>query len=121
MPPLSFITANFAGRALNYTGPTDWATHDAATVRTIDAAGFSAIAAEIAHAGFDAIDIWHAHCHWKFHADSDYLEVVKGVCSAYDFRITSYAGGLYPAADPDPDPDLDGPFRFMKQLGAPIL
>lgn len=117
MPQISFITANFAGRALNYAGPQDWASNDAATVRTIDGPGFSAMAAEIADAGFDAIDIWHAHCHYQFHADSDYLEVVKGVCSAYDFRITSYAGGLYPTAHPD----LDAPFRFMKQLGAPIL
>ena len=63
---------------MHCSSPTDWATNDDATVRGIDAAGFSAIAADIADAGFDAIDIWHAHCHWKFHADSDYLEVVKG-------------------------------------------
>ena len=117
MPHISFITANYVARAMNYNGDRDWVAHDAATVRTIDGAGFGAIANDIAAAGFEAVDIWTAHCHYQFHNDSDYLEVVKGICSAYDFTITSYAGGLWPTKPAD----VEDPFRFMKQLGAPLF
>ena len=117
MLKISFITANYAARSLNYNGDTDWATHDAATLRTIDGETFGAIARDIAAAGFENIDIWTAHCHFEFHNDSDYLEVVKGLCSAYDFTITSYAGGLRPATPAD----VEAPFRFMKQLGAQLF
>jgi sugar phosphate isomerase/epimerase len=117
MPQISFITANYVARAMNYDGTTDWAAHDAATLRTIDGAGFGSICSEIADGGFDHIDIWTAHCNYEFHNDSDYLEVVKGLCSAYDFTISSYAGGLRPTTAAD----LDAPFRFMKQLGAQLF
>src|SRR5258706_1478596 len=114
---ISFITANYVARTLDYNGDSDWDTHETATVRTIDGPQFGAIANDIAAAGFEAVDIWKAHCHYDFHADTDYLEVVKGICSAYDFTITSYAGGIT-ARHPS---DLGAPFRFMKQLGAPIF
>ena len=117
MIKISFITANYVARALNYNGDPDWSTHDAATTRLIDGEGFGRIAGDIAAAGFENIDIWTAHCHYLAHRDSDYLEVVKGLCSAYDFTITSYAGGLKPG---NPS-ELDAPFRFMKQLGAPLF
>jgi sugar phosphate isomerase/epimerase len=117
MLQISFITSNYAARALNYDGTTDWAAHDAATLRTIDGEGFGAICSEIAEAGFDHIDIWTAHCNYEFHNDSDYLEVVKGLCSAYDFTLSSYAGGLRPTTVSD----LEAPFRFMKQLGAQLF
>ena len=115
-PTISFITANYVARALNYNGDTDWAIHDAAT-RLIDGQSFSAIAGDIATAGFDHIDIWTAHCHYLAHHDTDYLEVVKGLCSAYDFTLSSYAGGLRPSKPSE----IEAPFRFMKQLGAPLF
>jgi sugar phosphate isomerase/epimerase len=117
MPQLSFITANYVARALEYNGETDWSAHDVATVRSIDGQSFGAICNDIAAAGFDCIDIWTAHCHHDFHRDSDYLEVVKGLCSAYDFTIASYAGGLRPSTAAE----IESPFRFMKQLGAPLF
>ena len=116
-PTISFITANYVARALKYNGDAEWSHHDEATTRLIDGPGFSAIASDIADAGFDHIDIWTAHCHYLAHHDSDYLEVVKGLCSAYDFTISSYAGGLKPS-----NPfEIEPPFRFMKQLGAQLL
>lgn len=119
MPKISFITANYVARQLKYPGgrTEDWNTHDEATVRNVDAASFGQMARDIADAGFDCIDIWMAHCHFARHNREDYLELVKGICSQYDFTITSYAGGL----NPDQFPDLEAPFKFMKQLGAPIL
>ncbi|HEV8604357.1 MAG TPA: sugar phosphate isomerase/epimerase family protein [Tepidisphaeraceae bacterium] len=117
MPNISFISANYVGRALNYRGPADWMPNDAATLKAASPDHFASIAFDIAAAGFEAIDIWTAHCHWQHHASDDYIEIVKGICSQYDLSITSYAGGLHPSSAVD----LEAPFKFMKQLGAPIF
>lgn len=117
MPKLSFISANYVARIRNYDGNTDWGVHDQATVAAMNADRFAEVARDAFEAGFEAIDIWMAHCHWKHHAAGDYLEQVKGLCSQFDLSISSYAGGLHV----DRDADLDAPFRFMKQLGAPML
>jgi len=117
MCPLSFITANYVARALNYNGQTDWMTHDAATIKSASADSFAAIARDVATAGFAYIDIWTAHCHWLHHDRGDYVELIKGFCSQYDFTISSYAGGLNVTSAAE----LEAPLKFMKQLGAPIL
>ena len=117
MPTVSFITANYVARALNYRGPNDWMPNQDATIAAASPEYFLGMVQEIAAAGFDAIDIWTAHCHWQHHDRGDYLEQVKGFCSQFDLTITSYAGG-FAANDAK---DIDPPFRFMKQLGAPIF
>jgi sugar phosphate isomerase/epimerase len=117
MPKISFISANYVGRALDYRGPADWMANDAATVKAASAEHFNAVAKDVAEAGFEAIDIWTAHCNWVHHADGDYIEIVKGICSQYDLAITSYAGGLNVKSAAE----LEAPFKFMKQLGAPIF
>src|SRR5688500_10282422 len=117
MQSISFITANYVARALGYPGGTtsEWSKHDKATKEAMSAEGFMGVARDIANAGFEAVDIWMAHCHWREHNREDYLEQVKGICSNFDFRITSYAGGLREGDD------VEAVLRFMKQLGAPIL
>jgi sugar phosphate isomerase/epimerase len=124
MPTISFISANYVARATNYDGDEDWDHHDSATIELIKASPtgehFSAVARDAALAGFDTIDVWTAHCHYRHHAGprfDDYLEIVKGICSQYDLAIATYAGGL----SPGPGGDLEAPFRFMKQLGAPVF
>src|SRR5258706_455543 len=117
MPKISFISANYVARALNYRGGSDWMAHDAATIEAASPEHFAAVAADVAAAGFENIDIWTAHCHWQHHASGDYLEILKGICSQYDLAITSSGGGLHPSSAAD----LEAPFKFMKQLGAPIL
>jgi sugar phosphate isomerase/epimerase len=113
----SFISANFVARALGYRGPADWMPNQDATIAKASPEEFGAMAQEIAAAGFEAIDVWTAHCHWQHHGREDDLEQVKGYCSQFDLAITSYAGG-FAANGPD---DVEAPFRFMKQLGAPIF
>ena len=117
MPTVSFISANYVARALNYNGQTDWMTHDRATVQLASPERFLQIAQDVVAAGFEAIDIWTAHCHWLHHDREDYLEQVKGFCSQFDLTITSYAGG----AEVSSAEDVEKPFRFMKQLGAPLF
>jgi len=113
----SFISANYVGKALNYRGPDDWMPNQEATIKAASPEEFLQIAQSVVAAGFDAIDIWTAHCHWQHHDREDYLEQVKGFCSQFDLTITSYAGSLHvhKAAD------IEAPFRFMKQLGAPMF
>ncbi|HSI35326.1 MAG: sugar phosphate isomerase/epimerase family protein [Phycisphaerae bacterium] len=114
---LSFITANYVGRALNYAGPNDWAPNDAATIEKASPEGFLAVVQDVVQLGFEAVDVWTAHCHWLRHDREDYLEQVKGFCSQFDLTITSYAGGF----EAKSAADVEAVFRFMKQLGAPIF
>jgi sugar phosphate isomerase/epimerase len=113
----SFITANYVARALNYRGPHDWMSHDDATLAAASPETFLAIVQDIVSAGYEAIDVWTAHCHYINHARDDYLEQIKGYCSQFDLTITSYAGGF----EANTPADVDKVFRFMKQLGAPIF
>ena len=118
MRSISFITANYVARALNYPGGpvSDWPRHDAATRKIASAEHFAEVARDVAFAGFDGIDIWSAHCHWKDHDREDYLEQVKGICSNFDFTIRSYAGGLNGSSAAE----VEQGFKFVKQLGAPV-
>src|SRR5256885_17209803 len=109
MPKVSFISANYVARALNYRGPSDWMAHDAATIKAASPEHFAAVAADVAAAGFENIDIWTAHCHWQHHASGDYLGIGKGICSQYDLAITSYAGG----AQPRSPAGLEEAFKFL--------
>jgi L-ribulose-5-phosphate 3-epimerase len=117
MPTISFITANFIGRAMKYRGPRDWTPNQEATLTWINPDRFLEIVQNVVAVGFDSIDIWAAHCHWKHHDREDFLEQVKGYCSQFDLTITSYAGSF----DVTQPKDIDAPFRFMKQLGAPMF
>jgi sugar phosphate isomerase/epimerase len=115
MPNVSFISANFVARALNYSGGStaDWGTFDKATRSSASADDFMRIAMEVSEAGFDAIDIWDAHCDWRKVGHEDDIEQIKGACSQFDLAITSYAGGLN-AADMA---NVEKLLKFMKQLG----
>lgn len=116
MNTISFISANYVARVLNYNGVEKWGEHDAATIAAAEPELFDAMAADVAAAGFGAIDIWMAHCSWQAASDA-YLEAVKASCQKHGLQITSYAGGLsIKSAD-----DVDKMFGFMKRLGAPMF
>jgi L-ribulose-5-phosphate 3-epimerase len=116
-PIISFITANFVGRALDYRGPADWKPNDEATLKSTSPDTFLEVVQDVVINSFEAIDLWTAHCHWKHHDKGDFLETIKGYISQFDLTITSYAGGI----ETDNLKELEAPFRFMKQLGAPIF
>lgn len=116
MRTVSFITANYAARALNYGGNTNWGENDRATSAWSTPDNFRAMAQEIKNAGFADIDLWTAHCHWQRHS-RDYMQQVKTICAQLDLEITSYAGGLSITGPAD----LDAPFLFMSQLGVPMF
>jgi L-ribulose-5-phosphate 3-epimerase len=119
MITISFITANYVARALGYSGKdvSEWGKHDQATLQQASPQTFADICRDITAAGFENIDVWGAHCHWKHHNRDDYLEQIKGVLSMYDLTITSYSSWL----DASSESELEAGFKFMKQLGAQIL
>ncbi|HEY8669161.1 MAG TPA: TIM barrel protein [Tepidisphaeraceae bacterium] len=117
MNQISFITANYVARATSYDGDEDWGKQERATYAADSSAYFTAMAKDIAAAGFEAMDIWGAHCHFHQHAAGDYLEQIKGICSQFDLAISSYAGWVSLQSPAD----LEQPFKFIKQLGTDIM
>lgn len=115
MAQVSFISANFVARALNYPGGStnDWGKFDRATREKSSAHEFMQIAMEVSEAGFEAIDIWDAHFDWRRAGFEDDIEQIKGACSQFDLAITSYAGGLNAADAANAEKLL----KVMKQLG----
>jgi sugar phosphate isomerase/epimerase len=105
-------------RALNYPGgqTSEWGKFDKATRAAASADAFMQIALDVAQAGFEAIDIWDAHCDWRGGFHEDDVEQIKGACSQFDLAITSYAGGL---SEKDL-PNVEKLLKFMKQLGANV-
>lgn len=116
MHTISFISANYVARALEYSGPHEWGTNDEATIQAASAEHFETVADDIANAGFQAVDIWTAHCHWQHHGEQ-HREQVKDICARRGLAVSSYAGGL----QIDGAADLDAPFAFMQRLGAPLF
>jgi L-ribulose-5-phosphate 3-epimerase len=116
MPQLSFISANYVARALNYNGVEDWMAHDAATIQSTNAETFAAVARDVKNAGFNAIDIWTGHANYAQH-DAQHFADVKRICAEHGLQITSYAGGF----SVQKLEDFDAPFSAMKALGAPIF
>ena len=117
MPTLSFITANYVARALKYNGNTNWSTHEKATMNEAAPDVFRAMAVDIMEAGFDAMDLWTAHCHFEHHADTEYVRQVPWIANQKGLKLTSYAGGLT-ISNPQ---QIEPPLKFMKQLGIPIF
>ena len=68
---VSFMTANYVARELGYGAADEWGPFDAATNAAFQPIGtfperFDALLAEIAGAGFDAIDLWFGHLNWRW-------------------------------------------------------
>jgi L-ribulose-5-phosphate 3-epimerase len=118
MRSVSFITANFVGRVSKYPGGWvgEWMNFDAATLEVPPASQFDAVAAEIAGAGFNQIDLWTAHAHSQRHGREG-ADAIKHACATHNLTITSYVGGFQATTSRE----LDDVFKFMKQLGAPIF
>jgi len=118
MRSISFISANFVGRALGYPGGWvgDWMKFDAATLAAAPAEQLDPIAKEVAAEGFRNIDLWTAHCHWQQHS-AQAAERVREICAANNLNLTSYVGGF----EAENREDVEKLFRSMNRLGAPMF
>ena len=97
MRSISFVSANYVGRALNYPGGSvsDWGKFDAATLEQDPARHVPPIVADVVKAGFKNIDLWTAHCHWQRHGAAA-ADAVKRICNDMEteFRAGRFEAGV---------------------------
>jgi len=99
MNTISFMSANFVARQLQYNMPlSEWAKGDQATqdyFRPLDtfAERFAALLGEVTAMGFTAIDIWLAHLHPAW-ATPEHIAVAKEQLAKQGVQVVSLAGGF---------------------------
>lgn len=96
MNTISFMTANYVARQLNYTMTEGWMQGDRATnayfapIETF-AARFGDLLAEIQGLGFETLDLWLAHLNYSW-ATPEHLMIARSLLRDYGFSVASLAG-----------------------------
>jgi L-ribulose-5-phosphate 3-epimerase len=118
MQPISFMTANFVARQLNYQMG-GWGEGDQATqnhFRPIESyrERLSEIFQDIMAAGFTAVDLWGAHLnpHW---ASPEHLTIASELLKHYQLRPISFAGWWETLEE------LESTCKIAQRLGIKIL
>jgi sugar phosphate isomerase/epimerase len=119
MNTLSFMTANYVARQLNYHMTQGWGEGDQATqeyFRPIESfqARFGAMLQEVKAMGFSAIDLWGAHLNPAW-ASPDHIAIARELLKAHKLQVISYAIWLN---------DLDylkAVCQVMTQLDIPLI
>ena len=96
MNSISFMTANFMARQLDYNMSGDWSQGDNASNAFFEpletyAKRFGAMLDEIVELGFDTIDLWGAHLNPNW-ATVDHIEMAKEALVDRNLRVASFAG-----------------------------
>lgn len=94
--PVSFMSANFVARQLDYNMTEGWMQGDEATqawFRPLDTyrERFDTMLREVVAMGFTAIDIWGAHLHWSWATD-EHVAAAKELLATHGLRPMTYAG-----------------------------
>ena len=95
MNTLSFITANYVARELDYQMLDGWAQGDATTqaaFRPVEQfeQKLDAMLADIKALGFQAVDIWGAHLHGSW-ATPEHLRIAKELLTKRELKVVSLA------------------------------
>lgn len=120
MNTLSFMTANYVARQLDYYMTQGWMEGDDATnawfrpVATY-AERFETMIREIAGLGFTAVDIWLAHLHWSWATD-EHAASAREVLARHGMTVSSLAGGFGGTLA-----EVERSCQLAAALGAPIL
>lgn len=119
-PTISFITANYVARQLDYNMTGGWGQGDKATndyFRPLDTfeARFGTMLAEIRSLGFEAIDLWTAHLHWSW-ATPEHFDIARRLLEQHALSVVSMAAGF--GATPD---EFEAACRSAVAVGATIL
>ena len=117
---ISFVTANFVGRALNYSlKPFDWGKAGEATQRLFYGESFeeefSDIMRIISHAGFKMIDLWTPHLDYM-KATQDQIQKAKKILESFSLSVRSFAGGFGNSKR-----EVEKCFQLAHVMGAKIL
>jgi L-ribulose-5-phosphate 3-epimerase len=96
MNPISFMTANYVARQLNYHMPGGWgqgdkATNDAFRPLPTFARHFSSMLADIRALGFTAIDLWLAHLNPEW-LTPDHVTIARNLLTQHNLPVLSLAG-----------------------------
>ena len=117
---ICFITANFVGRAVNYSlKPFDWGKADEATQHLFQSDAFEKEFSElmriISNAGFKTIELWTAHLNYG-KATQGQIKKAKQILERYELSVHAYAGSLGNSEE-----ELDQSFALAQTMGAKIL
>jgi sugar phosphate isomerase/epimerase len=120
MNTLSFMTANYVARQLDYNMTQGWMEGDDATNAYFAplatyAERFGAMLGEIKGLGFDAIDLWLAHLNWKWATD-EHIAIAKQALADTGLTVSSLAGWFGGNAE-----EFAAACRLGQALGVPIL
>lgn len=117
---ISFISANFVARQLNYHMTEGWmqgdkATNDYFSPLETFAGRFETMLAEVRAMGFEAIDIWLAHLHWRWATD-DHIATARDLLRRHNLKVVSLAGGFGATRD-----EFEAACRLARAMDTQIL
>ena len=120
MNTLSFMSANYVARQLDYNMTEGWMQGDAATqayFRPVEtfAERFEAMIAEIAGLGFTALDLWLAHLHYAW-ATEEHIRIARATLARHNLALVSLAGGFGAERG-----EFEQACRLAQEMGAPVL
>lgn len=103
MNQISFMSANYVAREINYNMTDGWMQGNDATeahFRQLEtyAQRLEEMILEIKGLGFDSIDIWLAHLHWSWATD-EHIQIAKALTTKYGMSVNSLAGGFGATSD----------------------
>jgi L-ribulose-5-phosphate 3-epimerase len=123
MMRVSFITANYVAREVNYAlRPFNWGAADRATVEAFRGANFSnkfgELCQNVRDAGFTNIDLWVAHLN-PLVATKSQINEAAAILKEYGLTVVAYTAGL---GRPDMSrEDAVKVYEAAKTIGAPVL
>ena len=98
MNTLSFITANYVARELNYQMTEGWDQGDAATQAAFRPAEqfeskLGVMLGDIKALGFQTLDLWGAHLHGRW-ATAEHLRIAKELLAKHELQVVSLAAWI---------------------------
>jgi sugar phosphate isomerase/epimerase len=121
LKPISFMSANFVARQLNYNMPlSSWMEGERATqeyFRPLESFGerFALVLAKVRNMGFSALDIWLAHLHPQW-ATPEHIAIARELLVQHELTVASLAGGFGNTAE-----EVERSCRLALALGTHIL
>jgi sugar phosphate isomerase/epimerase len=122
---ISFMTANFVARQLDYSLSADWMTGDWGKGARATEAYFrptatyaerlDALLQEIVAMGFAALDLWNAHLHQNWATD-EHIAIAQNLLRKHNLTVVSYAGGFGDSAE-----EFARSCQVAQRLGIPVL
>ncbi len=120
MNTISFMSANFVARQIDYHMSDGWMQGDDATntwfapLATFEER-LDEMLGEVADLGFRAIDIWSAHLNYQW-ATPAHIAIAKKLLETHELLPVSYAGGFG-----ETPAELEAACRLCRELEIPVL